>query len=602
VSAALAASLLAADVVLLTLYLNPDARPGADAPALLLSLFLPYLAAGSALFATLAALGVALRAWPRASRPTLPGLPGLTGFALLAQVLAAALFWHNLLSYRHSIPVEFVSALAGAAVALTASALVLLAVGLDALLFPQRTRGVSAALVVLACASSVVIPLALRPERAPGPRPPATSTDARHAPRRLILIGMDGLGPELVGREVARGHLPAFDRLMKRGASGPLATLRPTEGPPLWTTIATGRRPRDHGIKSFESYRLAGSRTVFELLPKGALVGALERAGLASTAPVGSASRKRRALWEILNAFGIETGVVRLWGTYPPEHVKGFMLSPYFHLLRNDPGRSAETLYPTELLAETASRAVEADDLPASLVAQFVDPHVEIPGDRVAWRRELLEQALAPDLTYERAGTMLRAAYDPPFFATYFRGLDVVGHGFLRFADPDRFGDVSPLQVRRYGMVVPAYAAYLTQLAADAAESLRPGEVLLVVSSYGMEPVPLWRRLLAAATGGPERSGTHAGAPDGFLLAVGDGIRRGASVTNASVLDVAPTVLYLMGLPVARDMEGRVLTEILDDAFTRGRPLSVIPSYEGLAVTPLAEPADVELPALPDEG
>jgi hypothetical protein len=292
---------------------------------------------------------------------------------------------------------------------------------------------------------------------------------------------------------------------------------------------------------------------------------------------------------------------VRFWGTYPPERVKGFMLSPYFHLLRKDPDRSGGTLYPTDLLAETASRAVEADDLPASLVSQFVDPHVEVPGDRVAWRRDLLEQALAPDLTYERAGAMLRAAYDPPFFATYFRGLDVVGHGFLRFSEPDRFGDVSPLQVRRYGMVVPAYASYLTQLAADAAESLRPGEVLLVVSSYGMQPVPLWRRLLATATGGPERSGTHADAPDGFLLAVGDGIKPGASLARASVLDVAPTVLYLMGLPVARDMEGRVLTEILDESFTRGRPLSVIPSYEGLAVTPLPEPADVELPPLPDD-
>jgi hypothetical protein len=369
----------------------------------------------------------------------------------------------------------------------------------------------------------------------------------------------------------------------------------------LWTTIVTGRLPRDHGIKSFATYRLAGSRSVFELLPKGALVGALERAGLASVSPVSSASRKRRALWEILNAFGVETGIVRLWGTYPPERVKGFMLSPYFHLLRKDPRRSGDTLYPRDLLAEAGSRAVEADDLPPSLLSQFVDPHAEVPGDRVPWQRELLERALAPDLTYERAGAMLRAAYDPPFFATYFHGLDVVGHSFLRFADPDRFGDVSPLEVRRYGKVVQAYATYLTQLAAESAERLRPGEVLLVVSSYGMEPVSLWRRLLAAATGRPERSGTHADAPDGFLLAVGDGIRPGASLAGASVLDIAPTVLYLMGLPVARDMEGRVMTEILEEDFARTHPVSVIPSYEGLAVAPLAEPADIELPALPDE-
>jgi hypothetical protein len=57
-----------------------------------------------------------------------------------------------------------------------------------------------------------------------------------------------------------------------------------------------------------------------------------------------------------------------------------------------------------------------------------------------------------------------------------------------------------------------------------------------------------------------------------------------------------------MGLPVARDMEGRILTEILDPAFARENPLTFIPSYESLAVTPAApvSPLD-ELPPLPEE-
>ena len=57
-------------------------------------------------------------------------------------------------------------------------------------------------------------------------------------------------------------------------------------------------------------------------------------------------------------------------------------------------------------------------------------------------------------------------------------------------------------------------------------------------------------------------------------------------MSGASVLDVAPTILYLMGLPVARDMQGRVLTEIVDDSFARLSPVTFIPSYESLAVKP----------------
>src|SRR4029077_17764987 len=129
------------------------------------------------------------------------------------------------------------------------------------------------------------------------------ATDRVQPTRRIILVGIDGLGPEMVEDGVARGTLPILARLLKRGSYGPLATLRPTEGPPIWTSVFTGRLPRDHGVKSFATYRLRGSTTVYELLPKGALVGLLERAGLVSTAPITSASRPRRALWNALNAF-----------------------------------------------------------------------------------------------------------------------------------------------------------------------------------------------------------------------------------------------------------------------------------------------------------
>jgi hypothetical protein len=133
-------------------------------------------------------------------------------------------------------------------------------------------------------------------------------------------------------------------------------------------------------------------------------------------------------------------------------------------------------------------------------------------------------------------------------------------------------------------------------------KQLRPGEILVVVSGYGMEPVPLWRRLLDGATGGSGMSGTHAGAPDGFLMAVGDGVRPGAVLSSASVLDVAPTLLYLIGLPVARDMEGRVLTEIVDEDFAQAHPVTFIPSYESLAITPITAGGSLDdLPPLPEE-
>jgi Type I phosphodiesterase / nucleotide pyrophosphatase len=594
-SAALAASVLAADLVVLVLFLNPAVELRREAPSLLLSFFLPAVVVATAALMGVASLGALIRFWPRTTRAPLAGHPWFTTLMLASTAVAAGLYWLNLLSYRHSIPVESLRSLFASAVVITGAALVLFAVGLDSLLFPLRGRAISAVLVVLAPAAAVAVPLALRPVPAASSHPVPVSTESVTPVRRITLIGVDGLGPRQVIDAAVDDAVPAFARGQKRGAFGALSTLRPTEGPPIWTTIFTGRLPRDHGVKSFATYRLRGSSTVYELLPKGAFVSLLERSGLVDTAPVTAAARRRRTLADALDAFGIPTGLVRIWGTHPAERRRGFVLSPYFHVLADGP-RAAEALSPPDLLGEARARVVRAADLDPALVAQFLEPSDHGSPESARLRSDLLERALAPDLTYRRAGELLRSTYDPPFFATYVYGLDVVGHSYLRFARPDRFGDVSPQDARRYGRVLDRYTALVGQWIGEAMQGLRPGEILLVVSGYGMEPVPLWRRLL----GDRNMSGSHSSAPDGFLMAVGDGIRPGVVLQGASVLDVAPTILYLSGLPVARDMEGRVLTEMLDDDFARAHPVTFIPSYESLDVA--SPKAAGPLPALGEEG
>jgi predicted AlkP superfamily phosphohydrolase/phosphomutase len=594
-SAFLAACVLAGTLVVLTLYLNPSLQLRAELGALAVSIFLPYLLAGTAVLLVLALLGSIVH-WPLTPRAPLPSVPWFTSLALLTTLASATLYWLNLWEYRHSIPLDLLSGLTASAVAVSAVALVLLAVAFDLLLFPSRSRAPAAALLIVGPALAVALPLALRPTPAASPRPVPVAVEPMRPQRRIVLFGVDGLSPDLLKDALARGPQPVFTRLLTRGAHGPLATLRPTEAPPLWNTILTGRLPRDHGVKSFATYHLRGSATAYELLPSFAFVSLLERTGLVTTRPISSANRKRRGLWSCLGAFSIPSGFVRMWGTYPAERVQGFLLSPYFHSLRHDPAHAADTLFPGKLLPEISARAVRPEDVGKGLLLEFVDASAE--SDSFPWRRELVERALAPDLTYQRAGAVLRAAYDPPFFATYVYGLDVVGHAFLRFAQPERFGDVRPEEVRRYGRVLDRYLSLVGQWLFEAERSLGPDDLLVVVSAYGMEPVPLWRRLLA----GRERSGTHADAPDGLILAVGAGIRPGARFTGASVLDVAPTLLYLAGLPVGRDMEGHVLAEMVDESFARDHPVSYIPSYESLAVTPgrPALPLD-DLPPLPDD-
>jgi len=65
--------------------------------------------------------------------------------------------------------------------------------------------------------------------------------------------------------------------------------------------------------------------------------------------------------------------------------------------------------------------------------------------------------------------------------------------------------------------------------------------------------------------------GTHH--PDGILIARGPGIRKNESVDRVNILDVAPTTLYAMGLPVPGDLQGRVLKEMYTPEHTASHPV-----------------------------
>jgi len=63
----------------------------------------------------------------------------------------------------------------------------------------------------------------------------------------------------------------------------------------------------------------------------------------------------------------------------------------------------------------------------------------------------------------------------------------------------------------------------------------------------------------------PERSGTHR--PYGILIASGTGIKENKGIKNASIMDLTPTILYMMGLPIPSDMDGRAITDMFTKSF-----------------------------------
>ena len=95
-----------------------------------------------------------------------------------------------------------------------------------------------------------------------------------------------------------------------------------------------------------------------------------------------------------------------------------------------------------------------------------------------------------------------------------------------------------------------------------------------------MRPVTPLKRLAARILRDPDVTGTHEDAPDGFLLAYGTTIAPGRK-PRGSIVDVTPTILYFLSVPIGRDMEGYARADLFLPSFTADRPITFIPSHGG---------------------
>jgi hypothetical protein len=87
-------------------------------------------------------------------------------------------------------------------------------------------------------------------------------------------------------------------------------------------------------------------------------------------------------------------------------------------------------------------------------------------------------------------------------------------------------------------------------------------------------------------------SGHHPHAIPGVMIAAGVGIRPPDTPPTidalaaddlplvGSVLDVTPTLLALLGIPVGEDMAGRVRSEWIDPDWLARHPVSTVPTHD----------------------
>ena len=147
--------------------------------------------------------------------------------------------------------------------------------------------------------------------------------------RRVVIVGLDGLDPDIAERLMSEGGLPHMARLRERGTYARLRTTYPAISPVAWSSFQTGANPGRHNIFDFLS------RDATSYLPKlsSVEIGKVDRSLSLGPylIPLGKPSirplRKSKPFWHTLGEHGVSSCVLRVPVTFPPEKHRGVLLS-----------------------------------------------------------------------------------------------------------------------------------------------------------------------------------------------------------------------------------------------------------------------------------
>lgn len=375
-------------------------------------------------------------------------------------------------------------------------------------------------------------------------------TEAEPVRRTVVILGIDGLEWDIMGPLLETGRLPNFARLVHGGAWGELRSLKFLESPMIWTSIATGKSPGKHGITGF---------TTKEGAP---------RPGAIITADY----RTARTLWDILGEREWSVGVVGWLVTWPAEPVNGYLVTDRFGYAWDAGSRSAEGItFPADLIDEIGSLRVRPEDLSDGDIERFIRGGVPVGGE-LSERVQALRRLIATDATFLAAGRHLAGERPTDFYALYLKGADGACHQFWTDAFPESGPSPTEREIEVFGEVIARYYEYADEIVGEFLDLVDDRTTLIVTSDHGH-------------SGPKQRGDSYAWGiamhdPTGFLALYGKDIAGGQELARASVLDITPTILALCGLPVAEDMDGKVLEDAIDPGFLERHPVASIATYE----------------------
>lgn len=385
--------------------------------------------------------------------------------------------------------------------------------------------------------------------------------------KKIVLIGWDGADWKIIHPLIDSGMMPNLSKIIREGVMGNISTLYPSLSPMLWTSMITGKRPYKHGILGF-----------IEPEPSGDGI-----------RPVTNIARKTRTLWNIMTLNGLKSIVVGWWPSHPVEPINGVMVSNHFQKAIAPYGKpwpiSDGAIHPKRLIRNLTSLRVHPQELDVNLILNFIPRLSEIDQGKDQ-RVESIAKVISENTTINRIASAIMHHEQWDFTAIYFDGIDHLCHGFINYYPP-KLQWVKERDFELYKNVIESGYIYHDILLGTLLREAGEDAVVILVSDHGFHSGSLRPHIIPLEPAGPAVQHRHYG----IFIAKGPGIKKDEIVYGASILDITPTILTILGMPVGEDMDGKPLGNI----FTQAPNIKTIPSWDNVNGYDGCHPPDIKV-------
>ncbi len=368
----------------------------------------------------------------------------------------------------------------------------------------------------------------------------------------VVVIGVNGMELDVIRPLLLQGKMPNLSTVIKKGAYGKLRTVSAPNCPRVYSTLFTSTKPEEHGVTGF-------------------IVGGIT----ANTNML-----KEEPIWSVLSKNGVSVGMANVPATFPVMPVNGYMISGMLTRGKNcEDGvlcapklsevQGGEPVYPPALKAELLKNVgdfyIDCERMPA---ASDLRGHESEVID--AWLNKV--QLIRDQQTHVFDYLL---DHHPTEFTWLGQSCeDRTGHWLYPIA-PYNAGYNPKINAVRTEAFPDQYIAFDKVLGAIL-KHVDDNTYVIVVSDHGIKPLREFEETDPHAHMDHEKTTPVIAKHDfadgddvpGSFFAMGPGIKHDLRLMGfeASVYDIAPTILHLYGIPQPAQMRGHVLSEIFESS------------------------------------